>query len=134
MLNTFPDLLSYSILAPLILRIVLGLIAINLGFLKWRKEKAEWVELFQTIHLHPAKVLVKILSLIEIVGGLLLIVGGYAQITAIVFAVVFFCEMILEYREESLENRNLPFYVLLFAISLSLIFLGAGAFAFDLPL
>ncbi len=134
MLTTFPDLLTYGILAPLILRVVLGLIAINLGLLKLGKEKVEWIELFRTIHLHPAKIFVKILALIEIIGGLLLVVGAYTQITAIVFAVVFFCEMILEYRDESLENRNLPFYVLMFAISLSIIFLGAGAFAFDLPL
>ena len=130
-LNTFPDLLTFATLSPFILRIVLGLIAINLGRLKFGKEKQEWYELFETINLHPSEYLVKILAGIEIIGGLMLLVGIYTQITAIVFSAVFFCEMILEYRDDSLENRNLPFYVLLFAISLSLVFLGAGAFAID---
>ena len=133
-LNTFPDLLTFSILSPLILRVVLGLIAINLGFLKLGKEKSDWKELFETIHFRPADFFVKLLAGIEIIGGLMLIVGSYTQLTAMVFSVAFFCEMILEYREESLENRNLPFYILLFTISLSLIFLGAGAFALDIGL
>ncbi len=130
-LNTFPSLLTFSILSPFILRVVLGLIAINLGVLKLGKEHTEWKELFETIHFRPSEYFVKILAGIEIVGGLMLLVGIYTQITAIVFSVVFFCEMILEYRDESLENRNLPFYILMFAISLSLVFLGAGAFAID---
>ncbi len=102
-LNTFPSLLTFGILAPFILRVVLGLIAINLGVLKLGKEKEEWNELFETIHLRPTKHLVKILAGIEIIGGLMLLVGIYTQITAIVFSVVFFCEMILEYRDAFLH-------------------------------
>jgi hypothetical protein len=64
----------------------------------------------------------------------MLLAGAYTQITAMVFALLFFCEAILEYRESDLEKRNLTFYILMFTISLSLIFLGAGAFALDLPL
>ncbi|MFH1455144.1 MAG: DoxX family protein [bacterium] len=133
-LNTFPDLLTYSMLSPLILRVVLGLIVINLGNLKLGKEHVAWQELFETINLQPAKLCVKILALIEIIGGLMLIIGSYTQLISILFAVLFFCEAILEYREPNLEKRNLTFYILMFTISLSLIFLGAGAFAFDLPL
>ncbi len=130
-LNSFPDLLTYGQLSPFILRIVLGLIALNLGGLKFGKEKHNWKKVFETIHFEPAEYFVKALGFIEIVGGLAIIFGFYTQIAAIIFSVVFFCEMILEYREESLEKRNLSFYLLMFAISLSLIFTGAGAFAFD---
>jgi uncharacterized membrane protein YphA (DoxX/SURF4 family) len=103
----------------------------NLGFLKIGKEKTEWITLFEIIRFRPSKFFVKLLAGVEILGGLMLIFGSYVQLVAIIFAIAFFCEMILEYREESLENRNLPFYILMFAISLSLIFLGAGAFAID---
>jgi hypothetical protein len=60
--------------------------------------------------------------------------GAYTQITAMIFSALFFCEAVLEYRESDLERRNLTFYILMFTISLSLVFLGAGAFALDLPL
>ena len=133
-LNTFPDLLTYSILSPFILRIVLGFIGMNLGYLKFGREKEAWRKLFETINFRPARYFVKMIALIELVGGFMLILGYYTQITAMVFALVFFCEMVLEYRDESLENRNLPFYILMFVISLSLIFSGAGAFALDIGL
>jgi uncharacterized membrane protein YphA (DoxX/SURF4 family) len=64
----------------------------------------------------------------------MLLVGAYTQIVAIIFAVIYFCEAVLEYRQEVLETRSLPFYILMFAISLSLIFTGAGAFALDIPM
>ena len=133
-LNTFPQILTFGILAPLILRVVIGFIALDLGYLKLNKEKALWAELFETIHFKPAHVFVKILAFIEIIGGLMLLLGAYTQIVAIVFAVVYFCEAVLEYRQEVLEARNLPFYILMFAISLSLIFTGAGAFGLDIPM
>lgn len=133
-LNTFPDLLTFSILSPFILRVVLGLIVINLGFLKLGKEQSSWQKLFELIHFRPSVYFVKLFAYLEIGGGLLLLAGAYTQLTAMVFAVLFFCEAVLEYREESLEKRNLTFYILIFAIALSLIFTGAGAFAFDLGL
>jgi len=133
-LNTFPDLLTYSILSPFILRVVLGLIVINLGYLKLDKELSAWQELFETINIHPAKFLVKFLAFIEIIGGFMLMAGSFTQLVSIIFAVLFFCEAVLDYRESELEERDLTFYILMFTISFSLIFLGAGAFAFDLPL
>ena len=130
-LNVFPNLLTFGILSPLILRVVLGLIAINLGYLKLGREHTAWKELFETIHFRPSHFFVRVLAWIEILGGIMLLVGAYTQIVAIVFAIAFFCESVVEYREESLEKRNFPFYVLLLSISLSLVFLGAGAFALD---
>lgn len=64
----------------------------------------------------------------------MLLAGVYTQIVAIVFAIVYFCEAVIEYREDGLEERSLPFYILMFAISLSLVFTGAGAFAIDIPM
>ena len=133
-LNTFPDLLTYSMLSPFILRVVLGLVVINLGYLKLDKEQPAWQELFETINIHPAKFLVKFLAFIEIIGGFMLMAGSFTQLVSIIFSVLFFCEAVLDYRESELEERDLTFYILMFTISLSLIFLGAGAFAFDLPL
>lgn len=62
----------------------------------------------------------------------MLIGGAYTQIVAIVFSMIYLASAILEYREEGIEERTLPFYVLMLAISFSLIFTGAGAFGFDI--
>ena len=134
MLNTFPDLLTYSLFAPLLLRVVLGLIMVDLGFLKFRAEKERWMGLFDLIGLRPSKWFVKIFALVEIIGGLMLVVGVYTQIVALIFILITLSELILEWKEEALIKRNLPFYFLLFTISLSLLFSGAGAFAIDLHL
>ncbi|MFH0755338.1 MAG: DoxX family membrane protein [bacterium] len=134
MLNIFPHLLTFSVLSPFILRVVLGFIIINLGYLKLKKEKELWQKLFEIIKIEPAKIFVKVLAFVEIIGGLILIMGAYTQLIAIIFTILFFCEMVLEYKESNLEKRNLTFYILMFTISFSLIFLGAGIFAFDLPL
>jgi len=134
MLNPFPELLSYALLAPLFLRVVLGMIFINLGYLKLKAEKANWVLLFETAKWRPASFWVGLFAIIEIIGGITLVAGIYTQIAALVFVAISLLEMKLEKTEPVLLKRNFVFYLLLFAISLSLLFSGAGAFSFDLPL
>jgi len=134
MLNPFPELLVYSLLAPVILRLVLGYLFINLGYLKLNTEKSRWTLFFETIKLQPASFFVKLFAYIEIFTGAMLIVGFYTQIAALILAVLTFGELYTEYKEESLLKRNLVFYLLVFAISLSFLFSGAGLYAIDLPL
>ncbi len=131
-LNTFPQLLTFGIFAPLVLRIIIGFIAINLGSLKLTKERSRWTALFDTIHFHPSGIFVRLFASIEIIGGLMLVGGAYTQIIAAVFSMIYLASAVLEYREEGIEERTLPFYILMFAISFSLIFTGAGAFGFDI--
>jgi len=134
MLNTFPDLLTYSLFAPLILRVILGVILIDLGILKYRNEKSRWIATFEGLRLKPSETLVSIFGLIEVVGGIMLVVGLYTQIAALVFVILFAIEFYLEWSENSLLKRDLVFYILCLGISLSLLLSGAGAFAFDIPL
>lgn len=124
MLNPFPDLLTYSLLAPFLLRVVAGLIFIDLGVLAFKNKKKV-----------PSPALaVKIFGLIEIVGGVMFVLGFYTQIAALVLAIFTFVETYIEYRSPEILKRNLVFYILLLTISLSLLLSGAGAFAIDLPL
>ena len=134
MLNTFPSLLTFSLLAPLILRVVLGLIFINLGYIELTSEKKRWTAFFETIHLKPAKMFVILMGLFEIVGGFFLIAGFMTQIMALIFSIITFGEFYAEYRDETLLKRDLIFYLLIFTISISLLLSGAGLFAIDLPL
>ena len=134
MLNTFPNLLNYGLLAPFILRVVVGVIFLELGYLKLGKEKAAWNMLFETIHFKPTHLFVVLLATIEIVFGSFIVVGYLTQIAALVMAIILFAEAYVEFRDGSLLKRDIVFYILLLAICVSLLVSGAGAFAFDLPL
>ncbi len=134
MLNVFPELLTFGMLAPLILRVTIGFVILNLGYLKLTKERVRWEASFESLNLKPKELIVKILAFIEIAGGLALIAGFYTQVAALVFVTITFFELYIEQKEEALLVRDITFYLLMFAIALSLLFSGAGFFAFDLPL
>lgn len=134
MLNPFPELLIYSLLAPFILRVVVGLIFIDLGILLFKNEKERWLASLSALKIPSPKNALRILGAIEIVGGVMLVLGFYTQIAALVLVLLTFAEVYTEYKEDLILKRNLVFYTLLFAICLSLLLSGAGAFAIDLPL
>lgn len=134
MLNPFPDLLIYSLLAPFILRVVAGFIFINLGFLAFRNEKERWVASLRLLGIPRPEIAVKVFGLIEVAGGIMFLLGFYTQIAALVLGLLTFAEAFIEYKDPSVLKRNLVFYTMLLAIILSLLFSGAGAFAIDLPL
>lgn len=132
--NIFPELFSWSLIAPLILRVVLGLVFLNLGSLKLGREKGGWIGSLHVLGVKPAGFFVGLLGIIEIIGGLLLIAGAYTQLAALVLAVICISETLIEYKEESILKRDFVFYFLLAAICLSLLLTGAGLFAIDIPM
>lgn len=134
MLNPFPELLTYSLMGPFILRVVLGLIFLDLGLLKFRSEKQRWIASFQAMHLGPADILVSIYATLEVVGALMLGFGLYTQIAALAFIIFTALEFYIEYKDAYILKRNIVFYLLVLAISASLLLTGAGTFAFDIPL
>src|SRR4051812_15025616 len=125
MLNTFPSLLTYSQVGPFILRLVLGLIIVDVGFLKFRGERAAWMKTFDAYKLRPASLYVSAFGFLEIVGGALLLIGLYTQIAALAFVILSAVEFYTEYTEGNVLRRDIVFYLLVFAISLSLLLTGA---------
>ncbi len=134
MLSVFPALLTYKLLAPFILRVIAGIIFLELGYLKLGKEKTAWHLFFETIHFKPSYFFVTLLAAVEIVFGAFILTGYLTQIAALVMAIILFAESYIELRDGTLLKRDIVFYLLLLAICVSLLFSGAGAFAFDLPL
>ena len=134
MLNTFPSLLTYSLMGPFLLRVVLGIILLDLGKLKLRDEKSRWIASFEALHLKPAKELVTLAGIIDIIGGLMLIAGFYTQIAALAFVILFGVEIYVEFKNSAILKRDMTFYILVLVIAFSLLLTGAGAFAFDIPL
>ena len=133
-LNPFPDLLVLEHLAPLILRVVLGIIILNVGYLKFKSELPRWKIFIEAFGLTHRSEWVKVLGAVEIVSGVMLIIGFYTQVAALILALLAFIELFAEQKESALVKRELVFYILIFAIALSLLFTGAGSFSLDLPL
>jgi len=133
-LNPFPDLLVLSLFSPFILRIFIGLLFINLGFLKLTKEKQRWVASFEALRIKKASYLVGVAGTLEFVGGFFLLLGFYTQIVALVFLIITFLEIFAEKRESTLLTRDIFFYIMIFVVLVSLMLTGAGLFALDMPL
>ncbi|OGN01180.1 MAG: hypothetical protein A2651_03865 [Candidatus Yanofskybacteria bacterium RIFCSPHIGHO2_01_FULL_42_12] len=133
MLNLFPGLLI-PMLGPVILRLVIGLIFIDLGILKFRAEKTRWLASFETLGIRPADLFVPVYASLQILGGILLILGLWTQAAALVFVIFTGIELYVEMNAKEVLKRDLVFYLLLFVISLSLLLTGAGSFAIDIPL
>jgi uncharacterized membrane protein YphA (DoxX/SURF4 family) len=134
MLNLFPGFLSYAMLGPFVLRLVLALIIIDLGLLKFKGEKSRWIATFEALHLRPADLFVPLYAAVQLLAGLMILVGLWTQGAALVLAIFTFCELYVEWSASTLLKRDFTFYLLIFVIALSLIFTGAGAYSFDIPL
>ena len=134
MLNPFPEFLNYAFVAPFILRVVVGFMFLDLGFLKFRGEKERWRASFDTLGLRPADLFVALYGALQIIGGALFIVGLWTQVAALFFVVASGIELAIEWKMKEVLKRDMSFYLLLFTISLSLLLSGAGAYAIDLPL
>ena len=134
MLSIFPELLTYQLLAPFVIRVVLGFLLLNLGYLKLHSERRRWTVSLETVKIRPGQFWVSVLGLAQVVGGALLVVGAFTQLVALIFTVIFLAELYLELKQEEILKRSVGFYLLLTAASLSLLFSGAGFLAVDLPL
>ena len=60
--------------------------------------------------------------------------GLWTQIAALAFVIFTTIELYIEWQAREILRRDIVFYLLIFAISLSLLLTGAGAYAIDIPL
>ncbi len=135
MLSIFPSLLTYRLVAPFLIRVALGLF---LALVAWKKmlrgNRTQWTAALFMRETAGAELVVGIVGLVELAAAVALIVGFGTQIAALVAGLsslrLFFAQ-----EKTPLKGRyGSYFYFLLVVLSLSLLFSGAGAFAFDLPL
>jgi len=121
MLNPFPELLIFSLLAPFIIRVALGLFFLFSGFSLVKKlfrKREEGATCPLSAYL---------IGWISIAGGLPVFIGFFTQIGALILGIL---SLYLAFS----RSHSRPLYLLLFAMSLSLLFSGAGFLALDLPL
>ena len=131
--SIFPDLLAFKLFAPVFLRLVLGIVFIAHGYPKLFKDFAGTVGWFDSAGIKPAKFWVLVVGIVEFFGGIALIVGFATQLAALLIAINMLGAIFLVKRKMGLVN-GYEFDLALLAMALSLVFLGAGFFAIDLPL
>ena len=117
MVNIFPDLLAFSLLAPFIIRLFIGFYFITWGWSAMRQNDIEQ---------QGGKRLKQGLGFIGFASGLFVLAGAFTQVAVLVLL------GLLVYLLKT--SRNRLSYILLFGMALSLLLSGAGIFAFDLPL
>jgi uncharacterized membrane protein YphA (DoxX/SURF4 family) len=121
-LSLFPSLLSYERIAPFIIRVVLGITLIWFGYYKLKKRG-------QSSGSNSA-----LYGAVEVITGIFLVIGLYTQLAALINALILVIKLGFKAREGKFLSDGINYYILLLAMAISLLFLGAGAYAFDLPL
>jgi uncharacterized membrane protein YphA (DoxX/SURF4 family) len=133
MLSLFPGILYLAPLATTLIRVAAGLMFL---YIAWRmistRDEISKTKVIIVGYIRPWMVWLSVI--VTLVVGILLVIGLWTQAAAIVGMLIAL--------KHGLGVRNysdiLPLagsgYFLLFVICLALLFSGAGAFAFDLPL
>lgn len=119
MLSIFPQLFDFVIPATAVLRIVVGLVFIIEGKRIFFKTNAY----AQKTH-----------AILEMLGGFLLFAGLFVQPVSVVLSLSVLVKIYNEYGAKPADKRIYSFYILLFFITLSFLFLGPGMISLDYPL
>ena len=119
MLSLFPFLFAWNWYVPFVFRLFLGYYFFTIGL---RFEKSE---LANGRRLAPYFLMIL---------AVLLTLGVYTQVCGLVAAISSLWLMFKRNGKDRAGEESRKFYSLLGIISLSLLFLGAGPYAFDIPL
>jgi uncharacterized membrane protein YphA (DoxX/SURF4 family) len=133
MLSTFPELFTYGLIAPFVLRVALGIFFVLQGIRRRKQDIISWNNLWNGVKIGSLQV-GPILAKIQIVLGIFLFVGLYTQISAILAVIFMAVEWFKRHKVSSLSFAEIWMSVFIITIAASLLFLGAGLLAFDLPL
>jgi uncharacterized membrane protein YphA (DoxX/SURF4 family) len=128
MLSILPDLLNFSSFAPIFLRLALGGTFLGYGLR----------EVFKPKYL-PAETglstgWVIIIGLWESFIGALLVVGLFTQIAALLASLELLGYLFLHFKNRGKTSLPLDYIFVMLAVAISLMLLGPGLLAFDLPL
>lgn len=122
MLSTFPSLLAYSAIGPFIVRVILG---ITLAYFGYRKT----IDRGSSSGSNS-----KAYGVVEIIISVFLIIGLFTQLAALINALILIIKLGHKISDKAFLTDGVNYYILLLTMAISVMFMGAGAFAFDLPL
>lgn len=118
-LSVFPSLLAYGELAPLLLRLILGAVLIHWG-LKALKASGNGQK--------------KSIGIIEGIAGILVFIGLYTQVAALVAGVDLLIRLGGKIPRKAFLTDGINYYLILLVLAISLLVTGPGWLAFDYPL
>ena len=117
-----PSLFIYQQFGPFIIRVVLG---VTLAYFGYQKTLGKGTSSGSNSPTY---------GVVEIIVAVFLIVGLFTQLAALLNAVILIIKIGFKARNKQLFSNGINYYILLFAMALSLLVTGPGVFAFDLPL
>jgi len=120
--SLFPYLLTYEELAPLILRVVLG---VTLAYFGYQKIKQRGKSSGSNSVIYGG---------VEVVIAVFLVIGLFTQLAALLNALILVIKIGYKIRDKAFLTDGINYYVLLLAMALAVAVSGAGFLAFDLPL
>lgn len=120
MLSVFPDLLSYQMVAPLLIRLTLASV-----FLYWS---------YKTLVKSKPNTDQKVLSLVEGLLALLLVIGLWTQVSALALALDIITRLLQKHTRKHFLSDGINYYLILLILAISLLFTGPGFLSIDLPL
>ncbi len=122
MLSILPPLLAFGGFSSLLLRLTLGLVFVLWGHKAYKEYKIAKSNKKVAFYLFLDAV------------GILLIIGLLTQLATLVATIYLGIMVGHKIKAKAFLTDGVNYYLILLIISISLIFSGAGYFAFDLPL
>ncbi len=133
MVTIFPELFTYGFLAAGVLRMTIGIIFIYFAYEMFFRERREPIALLGKLKPLYMKVLFATTAVLVFITGAGLLVGFYMQIAALVAGTLMTVAVFTKwYNPSALPRNTIEFYIILAVTSFALVFMGPGAFAFDL--
>ena len=120
MLSVFPSLLSWNQLAPLLTRLALGAVFVFWSYKAFKKPSKTSKD--------------KTIAGIEGLAGILMILGLWTQIGALVAIIDLLVRLYERAKNKAFLTDGVNYYLLLLVMALGLMVTGAGMIAFDYPL
>jgi hypothetical protein len=119
MVSLFPYLLSWSELSPLLIRLTLGAIMIYWSY-KGLRTNTDTTK--------------KLLDVAQGLVGILLVIGLWTQIAALLAAIGFIVCIVGKIRTKSFLTDGVNYMLILLVLAISLLLTGPGLIAFDIRL
>jgi uncharacterized membrane protein YphA (DoxX/SURF4 family) len=132
MLNTFPDLLTFSFFAPTLLRLAAAVVIAGIAYLQWKHVAS--IERTNLPIVGKSTWWVWLSTVAHGAIAVLLLLGYYTQIAALLGLLSAIKHFTFQHRYPNVFPLSRSTYFLLSVILFSLLFTGAGALAIDLPL
>ena len=124
---------KYSSLAPLFIRLGLGIVFIVHGYMKLFGGIEETTGFFSSLSIPLPGFFAVVVAIVEFFGGLAILLGLFTQVVSILAFINMLFAFILVHGKNgfNVSNGGFEFVFVLGLMALSLIFSGAGALSLD---